>query len=124
MLNFNCKQNEDSKKGFRFSVRPLEAEEIHFLCFSISFNVLLFVESDDGSDYQLYDAGYVLNNKKNFKEFLLSTINQASANSNLHFSKDSKNGLSFALRRLEAEIIDLLRFVASYWDQSHIQNSL
>ena len=27
-------------------------------------------------------------------------------NRNLNFSKDSKNGLSFALRRLEAEIID------------------
>ena len=65
MLNFNCKQNEDSKKGFRFSVRPLEAEKIHFLCFCILFNVLLFVEGDDSSDYQFNDAGYVLNNKKN-----------------------------------------------------------
>ena len=52
---FNCKQNKDSKKGFIFAVRPLEAEKTDILWFSISFNVLLLIE---GLDYQLNDAGW------------------------------------------------------------------
>ena len=59
LSNLAWMQNEDSKNGFSFVVRRLEAKKIDFFRFSITFNVLLMIEGIEGMDMddQFNEAG-------------------------------------------------------------------